>query len=96
MHSNDNRMYFDAYLFCTFKSISYVLCYSIKVCLCMKLRVLTLTTVRVTLTLVRGLTFVTNKIFIFSMWLTVCPGSSDPPEEIFNIFASENEAYTIY
>ena len=27
---------------------------------------------------------------------TVCPGSSDPPEKIFNIFASENEAYTIY
>ena len=23
---------------------------------------------------------------------TVCPGSSDPPEKIFNIFASENEA----
>ena len=27
---------------------------------------------------------------------TVCPGSSDPPEEIFNKFASENEVYTIY
>ena len=27
---------------------------------------------------------------------TVCPGSSDPPEKILNIFASENEAYTIY
>ena len=27
---------------------------------------------------------------------TVCPGSSDPPEKIFNIFASENEGYTIY
>ena len=26
----------------------------------------------------------------------VCPGSSDPPEKIFNIFASENEVYTIY
>ena len=26
---------------------------------------------------------------------TVCPGSSDPPEKIFNIFASENEVYTI-
>ena len=25
---------------------------------------------------------------------TVCPGSSDPPEMIFNIFASENEVYT--
>ena len=27
---------------------------------------------------------------------TVCPGSSDPPEKIFNLFASENEVYTIY
>ena len=27
---------------------------------------------------------------------TLCPGSSDPPEKIFNIFASENEVYTIY
>ena len=27
---------------------------------------------------------------------TVRPGSSDPPEKIFNIFASENEVYTIY
>ena len=27
---------------------------------------------------------------------TVCQGSSDPPEKIFNIFASENEVYTIY
>ena len=27
---------------------------------------------------------------------TVCPGSSDPPEKMFNIFASENEVYTIY
>ena len=27
---------------------------------------------------------------------TVCPGSSDPPEKIFNIFASEHEVYTIY
>ena len=25
---------------------------------------------------------------------TVCPGSSDPPEKILNIFASENEVYT--
>ena len=24
---------------------------------------------------------------------TVCPGSSDPPEKILNIFASENEVY---
>ena len=28
--------------------------------------------------------------------ITVCPGSSDPPEKIFDIFASENEIYTIY
>ena len=28
--------------------------------------------------------------------LTVCPGSSDPPEKKFNIFASVNEVYTIY
>ena len=27
---------------------------------------------------------------------TVCPGSSDPPENILNIFASENEVYTIF
>ena len=27
---------------------------------------------------------------------TVCPGSSDPPEKIFSIFASENEVYTVY
>ena len=27
---------------------------------------------------------------------TVCPGSSDPQEKIFNAFASENEVYTIY
>ena len=34
---------------------------------------------------------------IFSFFSpTVCPGSSDPPEKIFNIFASENEVYTIY
>ena len=26
---------------------------------------------------------------------TVCPGSSDPPEKICNVFASENEVYTI-
>ena len=29
-------------------------------------------------------------------WSTVCPGSSDPAEKIFNIFASEIEVYTIY
>ena len=27
---------------------------------------------------------------------TGCPGRSDPPEKIFNIFASENEVYTIF
>ena len=27
---------------------------------------------------------------------TVCPGSSDPPEKILNIFASDNENYTIF
>ena len=27
---------------------------------------------------------------------TVYPGSSDPPEKIINIFASENEVYTIF
>ena len=32
----------------------------------------------------------------FSKVSTVCPGSSDPPEKIINIFASENEVYTIY
>ena len=26
---------------------------------------------------------------------TVCPGSSDPQEKILNIFASENDVYTI-
>ena len=34
-----------------------------------------------------------------SIWLrrvTVCPGSKDLPEKIFNIFASENELYAIY
>ena len=28
--------------------------------------------------------------------LTVCPGSSDPPEKLLNISASENEVYTIF
>ena len=28
--------------------------------------------------------------------LYVCPGSSDTPEKIFDIFASENPVYTIY
>ena len=27
---------------------------------------------------------------------TVCPGSSDPPGKIFNVFASENEVYAIF
>ena len=27
---------------------------------------------------------------------TVCPGSSDPPGKLFNIYASENEVYTIF
>ena len=27
---------------------------------------------------------------------TVCPGSSEPPGKIFNVFASETEVYTIY
>ena len=27
---------------------------------------------------------------------TVCPGSSDPPEKILNIFVSENEVYTSF
>ena len=31
-----------------------------------------------------------------SLQHTVCPGSSDPPEKIFNIFESENEVYTNY
>ena len=33
---------------------------------------------------------------IFYSRYTVCPGSSDPVEKIFNIFTSENEVYTIY
>ena len=48
-----------------------------------------------------------NKIFKFMNYplncfkktqksTTVCPGSSDPSEKIFDIFASENEVYTIY
>ena len=44
---------------------------------------------------------VTNHLFQVGITIplniyTVCPGSSDPPEKIFNIFASENEVYTIY
>ena len=26
---------------------------------------------------------------------TVCPGSSDPPEKIFNILARQNEVYRV-
>jgi len=40
-----------------------------------------------------------NDILLFHSYLkdlTVCPGSSAPPEKISNIFASENEVYTIY
>ena len=29
-------------------------------------------------------------------YITVCPGSSDPLEKNLNIFASENEVYTIF
>ena len=35
-------------------------------------------------------------LFFITASATVCPGSSDPPEKIFNMFASENEVYTIY
>ena len=28
--------------------------------------------------------------------ITVCQGSSDPQEKIFNIFVSESEVYTIF
>ena len=40
-----------------------------------------------------GLEF--SKIYCLYMY-TVCPGSSDPPEKRLNIFASENEVYTIF
>ena len=33
---------------------------------------------------------------IFILLCTVCPGSSDPPEKIFHMFASEKEVYTIF
>ena len=42
-----------------------------------------------------GLINVLNIIFTLNAH-TVRPGSSDPPEKIFDIFASENEVYTIY
>ena len=32
----------------------------------------------------------------YHLYCTVWPGSSDPPEKIFNIFESENEVYTNY
>ena len=38
-------------------------------------------------------------INIFRVYIyiyTVCPESSDPPEKILDIFASENEVYTIF
>ena len=35
--------------------------------------------------------------WITTSWVyTVCPGSSDPPGKLLNIFASENEVYTIF
>ena len=34
--------------------------------------------------------------FYLLFFVTVCPGSSDPPEKISNIFVSENEVYTIF
>ena len=37
--------------------------------------------------------FCSDKYFTVS---TVCPGSSDPPEKLLNIFASENKVYTIF
>mgnify|MGYP001303874443 CR=1 FL=1 len=37
-----------------------------------------------------------SKPYIREFINTVCPGSSDPPEKIYNIFASVNEVYTIY
>ena len=43
-----------------------------------------------------GTEFERSPILCRKLLCTVCPGSSDPPEKIFNIFASENEVYTIY
>ena len=40
--------------------------------------------------------FSSKKSTEVSIICTVCPGSSDPLEKISNIFASENEAYTIF
>ena len=37
-----------------------------------------------------------GKVCKSTLLCTVCPGSSDPSEKLFNIFASENEVYTIY
>ena len=40
-----------------------------------------------------------SSVFIFlesKYKYTVCPGSSDPPEKIFYIFASENQVYTVF
>ena len=35
-------------------------------------------------------------VFLSSKYVTVCPGSSDQPEKIFYIFASEYEVYAIF
>ena len=40
--------------------------------------------------------FSLNTLLRRELSLTVYLGSSDPPEKIFMIFASENEVYTIY
>ena len=40
--------------------------------------------------------YVDVKKLFYIRKLTVCPGSRDPPEKILNIFASENEVYTIF
>ena len=37
-----------------------------------------------------------SRLKLWMLPYTVCPGSSDPPEKILNIFASENEVYTIF
>ena len=48
--------------------------------------------------LVYSLCFVENNCTTYQgeYLYTVCPGSSDPPEKIFNIFASENDVYPIH
>ena len=37
-----------------------------------------------------------GKLVYTSTLYTVCPGSSEPPGKLLNIFASENEDYTIF